>query len=116
MGPTRIVREGRWKLVVVNRSAPVGGAPANRTTDDLSRSMRPDGVPAVVSALGQWTLLYDLEVDPGEKFNLAERHPEKVKELLQKWDQWNAGNIEPQWTSRRGVAAEVENMWVEMFN
>jgi len=116
MGPTRIVREGRWKLVVVNRSAPVGGAPANRATDDLSRSMRPDGVPAVVSALGQWTLLYDLEVDPGEKFNLAERHPQKVKELLQKWDQWNEGNIEPQWTSRRGVAAEVENMWVEMFN
>ncbi|MCZ8281203.1 MAG: sulfatase-like hydrolase/transferase [Aquidulcibacter sp.] len=116
MGPTRIVREGRWKLIVVNRAAPGGAATTERRVDDLARSMRPDGIPATVSALGQWTLLYDLQTDPGEKFNLAEQHPEKVKDLLKKWDAWNEKNVEPQWTSRRGVAAEVENMWVEMFN
>ena len=78
--------------------------------------MRPDGVPAVVSEHGQWTLLYDLQADPGETVNLAERHPEVVRDLLEKWARWDAGNVDPQWTSRRGVTAEVDAMRVEMFN
>ena len=116
MGPTRIVRDGRWKLIVVNRAAPPAPSSPGRSGDDLSRSMRPDGVPAVVSEHGQWTLLYDLQADPGETVNLAERHPEVVRDLLEKWARWDAGNVDPQWTSRRGVTAEVDAMRVEMFN
>lgn len=113
MGPTRIVRDGRWKLIIVNRAAPTA---SGAESDDLARSMRPDGIPAVVSELGQWTLLYDLEADPTETVNLAERRPDVVRDLQAKWERWDAANVPPQWTSRRGVAAEVDGMRVEMFN
>ncbi|KAI1333069.1 alkaline-phosphatase-like protein [Xylariaceae sp. FL0255] len=32
--------------------------------------------------------LYDLDVDPGEIHDLAEQHPDKLKELLKLWDQY----------------------------
>ena len=36
--------------------------------------------------------------DIGEKNNLAERNPEKVKELQAAWDAWDKGNIAATWT------------------
>ena len=35
--------------------------------------------------------------DIGEKENLAEKNPGKLKELAALWDQWNAGNIDAAW-------------------
>lgn len=112
MGPTHIVRKGRWKLLIVNRAEDAGPAGG----DDLGRSLRPEGAPAAVSALGQWTLLYDMQSDPGETTNLAEVHPEIVEALSRDWAGWNSGNVEPQWTSRRGVNNVVNGMRVELFN
>jgi arylsulfatase A-like enzyme len=41
--------------------------------------------------------LYNVTQDIGEKNNLAEKNPEKLKELAALWDKWNAGNIDPAW-------------------
>lgn len=41
--------------------------------------------------------LYNVTADIGEKTNLAEKNPEKLKELAALWDKWNAGNIDPAW-------------------
>ncbi len=41
--------------------------------------------------------LYNLKEDIGEKTNLAAKNPEKLKELSEMWDKWNAGNIPAAW-------------------
>ncbi|NBB15183.1 sulfatase-like hydrolase/transferase [Caulobacter sp. SLTY] len=109
-GPNYAVREGRWKLVVVNK------------TDDLDDpagvygSPTPDGVGAVISPLGQWVLLYDLAADPGEKVDLSARHPEVVKRLMASYRAWDANNAPPMWTSRRQFRTEVEGYKVQLYN
>lgn len=35
--------------------------------------------------------LYDLEDDPGEKINLADRHPERVAQMAAVLSEWYAG-------------------------
>jgi arylsulfatase A-like enzyme len=45
--------------------------------------------------------LFDLAADPGEKADLAAKHPERVKELQAMWDAWNARNEPPRWTDER---------------
>lgn len=59
------VRDGNWKLVVNAREAL--GEPA-----------------------GQKALLFDLSSDPGEREDLADRHPERVRELTRAIDAWRA--------------------------
>ncbi|MEZ5384962.1 MAG: sulfatase [Prosthecobacter sp.] len=39
---------------------------------------------------GKRTELFDLEHDVGETTNLAAQHPERVKQLRQAWEKWNA--------------------------
>lgn len=111
MGPNSVVRQGRWKLIIVNKST----AAAN-DSDALGRSRRADGLPATVSPLGQWAFLYDLDADPGEKNDVAARHPEVVARLRREWAAWDRANVPPQWTSRRSVNAEVNGFRVELFN
>lgn len=56
---------------------------------------------------GNWKLtyaaerywLYDLSEDIGEKNNLAERHPEKIRQLTRQYEQWDSHNIDPAWPS-----------------
>ena len=50
--------------------------------------------------------LYNVTTDIGEKTNLAEKNPDKLKELAALWDKWNAGNIDAAWgPGTRGKAA-----------
>ena len=110
MGPNFAVRQGRWKLIVVNRSDRV---------DDLTNLLGapvPDGIRAEVSPLGQWELLFDVEADPGEHRDLAARHPEVVARLRADFAAWNAANVEPIFTSRRQFRAEVNGRRVQLFN
>jgi arylsulfatase A-like enzyme len=114
MGPNHIVRDGRWKLIVVNKAAPP--SPDAAKGDDLGRSLRPDGLPAQVSPLGQWTFLYDMVADPGEKVDLSARHPEVVERLRREWTVWDKGNVAPGWTSRRSITVQVNGARAELFN
>lgn len=110
MGPNHAVREGRWKLLVVNKS---------EVADDLSRilgSPVPDGVPAVVGPLGQWVLLYDLQADPGETRNVAAEHPDVVRRLAKRFELWDRQNVDPMFTSRRQVQTTIGGRGVQLFN
>ncbi|MBL9132945.1 MAG: hypothetical protein JNG86_17180, partial [Verrucomicrobiaceae bacterium] len=56
---------------------------------------------------GEWKLvkardsegvqLHNLKEDIGEKTNLAATQPEKLKELTEIWNAWNATLVEPRW-------------------
>jgi arylsulfatase A-like enzyme len=73
------VRAGDWKLVKAAEPGP-GGAAARRAASTL------DGAK-----------LFNLRTDIGEETDLAEKNPEKVKELAALWAAWNANNVPPAW-------------------
>lgn len=51
--------------------------------------------------------LYNLAKDIGEKENLAEKEPAKLKELAEVWTKWNAELVDPKWIpERRGAVAK----------
>jgi arylsulfatase A-like enzyme len=73
------IRAGDWKLVAT-RDSNGDRAPLKRGKPDL------DG-----------GLLFNLRDDIGEQNNLAEKQPEKVKELQAAWLRWNSELKDPTW-------------------
>jgi arylsulfatase A-like enzyme len=73
------LRMGDWKIVkaTTGKDFP-GGMPGDHP--DLSQAE-----------------LYNLAHDIGEKNNLAAAEPEKLKEMIAVWSQWNSQLIEPRW-------------------
>jgi MoaA/NifB/PqqE/SkfB family radical SAM enzyme len=65
-----------------------------------------------VQRQGRWEL-YNLADDIGESKNLAEKMPEKVRELEKAWQEWNAQLQAPEWirrdarTTGRGAATRA---------
>lgn len=78
-GPQMAIREGDYKLVRYD------------TTADLAPGAEKQ--PGRTSQVK----LYQLTDDIGEKQDLSEKMPEKVKELQAKWDTWNATLVAPLW-------------------
>jgi len=64
------VRGGRWKLHFPHGYRTLAGKPGGS-----------DGKPADYSDARTGLALYDLEADPGEKDNVADKHPEEVERL-----------------------------------
>ena len=74
------IRKGDWKLV---KGAPLAASGNVATTEGAQ--------------------LYNLAKDIGEKTNLAEKEPEKLKELTAAWNEWNKDNIAPKWGQGAGA-------------
>lgn len=72
------IRKGDWKLVKSAADGVVRNGGGKASTDDAK--------------------LYNLANDIGEKNNLAAQHPEKVTELADAWNAWNATLVDPKWT------------------
>ncbi len=53
--------------------------------------------PLHLKATTEGAELYNVTADIGEKTNLADKNPDKLKELATLWDTWNAGNIDAAW-------------------
>ncbi len=76
-GKQMAIRMGDWKLV---KAANVDGAQRSDIIRDLAGAE-----------------LYNLARDIGESTNLADKEPEKFKQLAGAWAKWNEGNAEPSW-------------------
>lgn len=72
------VRKGDWKLVK--------GATDENPVGQLGPKASLEGAQ-----------LYNLASDIGEQTNLADKEPEKVKELAAAWEAWNSQNVEAKW-------------------
>ena len=81
------IRKGDWKLV----KAPGGGVEAGQRR----------GVASTEGAQ-----LYNLASDLGEKTNLADKEPAKMKELAVAWDEWNKASIPAKWDGAAGQGAK----------
>jgi uncharacterized sulfatase len=86
------VRSGAWKYIRSNSHyvwpTPLDkrDTPAGRLAS--GRDYRPPGATESVPTLGTWPMLYRLDRDPGEAYNLAESHPAVVRELERKSEAW----------------------------
>ena len=50
---------------------------------------KPEGTDISVPALGSWPLLYDMELDSGESYNLTKKYPDvarQMRELMERWE------------------------------
>ncbi|MGB6042117.1 MAG: arylsulfatase, partial [Pirellulales bacterium] len=63
------VRSGRWKLVFPHVYGSIGERPGR------------DGIPGGVTRGETDLALFDLQTDPGERYNLLDQHPNVVKRL-----------------------------------
>jgi arylsulfatase A-like enzyme len=83
LGGMMAIRKGDWKLVKTSEGP-------FRETD-----------PAVLSDLSA-AQLYNLADDIGETKNLADAHPDRVRELAEAWQRWNSALVRPLWFPRSG--------------
>ncbi len=79
------VRLGQWKYIDRN-SHYVWPAPLDKRDTPggrllAGRDYRAPGSDEAVPTLGTWPLLYDLELDPGEAYNVASAHPSRVDNM-----------------------------------
>ncbi|MCM8732494.1 sulfatase-like hydrolase/transferase [Hephaestia sp. GCM10023244] len=56
---------------------------------------------------GDFTLLFNLRDDPNEQTNLAERHPDKLRELEQGIEQWSKDLQDPKWPTKTMIEYDV---------
>jgi arylsulfatase A-like enzyme len=89
------IRKGRWKFIAdtshytwpvpIDKNNTFSGRSAN------SRDYYPPDGGKPVPTLGTWPLLYDLERDRDEAYNLATRHPDVVQRLGAELSAWEKG-------------------------
>jgi arylsulfatase A-like enzyme len=109
MGPNHWVRQGAWKLVTLNKTDKV---------QDLSEVIgKPlmEGLPNGVSPLGQTTMLFNLDRDPGEKYDLSAQYPGVVERLDALYREWDAQNREPAFPSRREYRTEINGAKIQLI-
>ena len=90
-GPQLALRMGDWKIV----KAPGAGVDPQKPRDGQASSAGAH--------------LYNLRQDFAEKENLAEKHPEKFRELVAAWEKLNHEMVDPLWrdgAAERGSAAK----------
>jgi uncharacterized sulfatase len=88
------VRVGRFKYIDRN-SHYVWPSPLDKRDTPAGqlltgRDYRPPGSAEAVPTLGTWPLLYDLERDRREAYNVAESHPRRVRQLGERLASWRA--------------------------
>lgn len=110
-GANYAVREGKWKLLVVNKTKPEQFLEIDKSE---GAGLLRNGPYNDVSPMGQHTVLYDLEADSAEQTNLAQKHPEIVERLKQKYSDWNGENVTPNAKSSRGIPTVIDGVVVQL--
>jgi arylsulfatase A len=88
------LRAGPWKLIRSN-SHFVWPTPLDKPDTPAGklaagRDYRPPGSTESVPTLGTWPLLYELERDGSESYNVAKTHPDVARRLGQRLETWRA--------------------------
>ena len=97
-GPTFAIRDGAWKMIVMNNAPP--GAKAGGGATIAEGESDPSSLPPYAPQFGQHTMLYDLTAGPAETNNLAAQETTIVARLEAKLAAWNKLLGTPQWPSK----------------
>jgi uncharacterized sulfatase len=76
------VRVGKWKYIR-NIHHYVYPLPVDKETKPAGKMGR--------GTLGRWPILYDLEIDPAESYNLIDNHPQVGRQLRGQMEEWEQG-------------------------
>ncbi|MEM7097175.1 MAG: sulfatase-like hydrolase/transferase [Pseudomonadota bacterium] len=109
--PTQVIRNNRWKLIRYAKTH------LNESNLDEARRVTPpaDGWPTS-APLGYLTLLYDLEIDPGENVNLATEHPQIVQRLSAQFEHWNKSLPDRALLPGvRSTVTKIDGEWVQLI-
>jgi arylsulfatase A-like enzyme len=109
MGPNHWARQGPWKLITINKAADV------QSLSGVVGKPVPNAVPSGISPLGQWQLLFNLDLDPGETLDVAARRREYVGLLQQGYATWDEKNLAPAFPSRREFRTEMVGNKVQLI-
>lgn len=109
MGPNHWALQGPWKLITINKAAEV------QSLSEVVGKPLADAVPPGMSPLGQWQLLFNLGLDPGEKHDLIGRHDDTVERLQQGYATWDEKNLAPAFPSRREFRTEMAGKKVQLI-
>ncbi len=93
-GQQMAIRMGDWKLVRA----------ANAGDGTKGGSQRKSGIQDLTGAQ-----LYNLADDISEADNLAEKEPERLKQIAAAWTEWNKSNAEPLWIPAARNAKKKKN-------
>ena len=66
---------------------------------DFNKTVRHGKWKLMVNTRDDFLMLYDLETDKQEKFDLGDKYPEVVEQMLAKYAEWERGLIPPAWPS-----------------
>ena len=88
------VRAGKWKYFRYTNSYlwPIPLDKPHTFIGGISAGYvyEPEGTDIKVPALGSMPLLYNMELDPGENYNLIKRHPDvgkRLQAMMEKWEE-----------------------------
>jgi arylsulfatase A-like enzyme len=108
-GPDMAMRDGNWKLWVVDR-APADPQPAAKP----GKSGRNKVVPTI-GPEGQHVMLFDLGQDIGEKRNLAATHSSQVTTMQAEIASWNKDLVAPMWPTSKHSNVDYDGETLELF-
>jgi arylsulfatase A-like enzyme len=77
---------------------------------DFNKTVRHGEWKLIVNDRDGHLLLYNLETDKQEMFNLEEEHPEIVKQMLAKFTEWEKSMIPPAWPSVMEYEQEINGV------
>ena len=88
-----------------------------RSVGGFEYAVRQDNFKLYKSAYKEKTLLFDLEKDPLERYDISDANPKTIALLENKYKEWDANNITPQWTDphAENVLKEEKNLKAELL-
>lgn len=109
LGPNHWALQDAWKLITINKAAQV------QSLSEVVGKPLPHAVASGASPLGQWQMLFNLDIDPSETQDLAGQHPEILERLKQGFATWDEENLDPIFPSRREFRTEMGDKKVQLI-
>lgn len=110
-GTLQGVRSGSWKLVIADQKQGVSNEEGNQEGggdssegDKKKKKTKGEGKSDLVEASIEKPRLYNLDLDPGEKSDVADQHPEVISKMME-YVKIMEGDLGVEKSSKKGPAA-----------
>jgi arylsulfatase A-like enzyme len=113
-GPTFAIRDGEWKMIMMNNAPP--GAQAGNGIKFRANSTDPSSQPPYPATFGQHIVLYDLKTSPVETNNFATEQPHTVSRLKAELDGWNKLLVPPQTISKTQSYETYDGVLLHLYD